>query len=67
MNRVYIEQIKKFLKNEPKYKFYEGETVLGKLENITQDMKTISTKVCEKIADAIISDSNRLKTHHDNM
>ena len=67
VNRVYIEQVKKFLKNEPKYKFSEGETVLGKLENITQDMKTISTKVCEKIADAIISDSNRLKTHHENM
>lgn len=35
--------------------------MLSKLENLTPDMKDISTKVCEKIADAIISDSNRLK------
>jgi len=67
VNRVYIEQVKKFLKNKAKYEFHEGETVLGKLENLAQDMKDISTKVCEKIADAIISDSNRLKNHHDNM
>ena len=67
VNRVYIEQVKKFLKDKAKYEFHEGETVLGKLENLTQDMKDISTKVCEKIADAIISDSNRLKNHHENM
>ncbi len=67
VNRVYIEQVKKFLKNKAKYEFHEGDTVLGKLENLAQNMKDISTKVCEKIADAIISDSNRLKNHHENM
>ncbi|RKZ51768.1 MAG: hypothetical protein DRR16_05405 [Candidatus Parabeggiatoa sp. nov. 3] len=67
VNRVYIEQVKKFLKDKAKYEFHEGETVLGKLENLTQDMKDISTKVCEKIAEAIINDSNRLKNHHENM
>jgi len=67
VNRVYIEQVKNFLKNKAKYEFHEGETVLGKLENLTQDMKDISTKVCEKIAEAIINDSNRLKNHHENM
>jgi hypothetical protein len=65
VNRVYIEQVKKILKDNAKYEFHEGETVLGKLENLTQDMKDISTKVCEKIADVIISDSNRLKNHHE--
>jgi len=67
VNRVYIEQVKKFLKDKAKYEFHEGETVLSKLENLTQDLKDISTTVCEKIAKAIINDSNRLKNHHEKM
>jgi len=39
--------------------------VLNKLEDLVQDIKDISTRVCEKIANAIINDSTRFKNHHD--
>ncbi|OQX28294.1 MAG: hypothetical protein BWK80_00765 [Desulfobacteraceae bacterium IS3] len=65
VNRIYIEQLKKFLKDKVKYQFDEGDTVLNKLEDLVQDIKDISTRVCEKIADAIINDSKRLEKYHE--
>lgn len=67
VNRVYKEQVHKVLQNNIKYEFNEGDTVLSQLPNVISDMKDISTRVGEKIANTIISDSNRLKNHHEKM
>jgi len=65
VNRIYMEQIRKFFKGRPRYPFDEGDTVLERLEDLVQDLKDISTRVCEKIANAIINDSRRLEKHHE--
>lgn len=66
VNRIYMEQIRKFFKGGPRYPFDEEDTVLEKLEDLVQDLKDISTRVCEKIANALINDSRRLKEYHEN-
>lgn len=65
VNRIHIEQVRKFFKNKVRYPFDEGDTVLKKLEDLVQDIKEISTRVCEKIANAIINDSKRLEKYHE--
>jgi len=67
VNRVYKEQVNKVIKNNIKYEFNEGDTVLSQLKNVIPDMKNISTRVCEKITNAIISDGSQLKNHHEKM
>jgi len=64
VNRVYKDQIKKLPQDKVKYQFNEGDTVLDNLEYLVQDIKDTATKVCEKIADAIINDSKRLEKYH---
>ncbi len=66
VNRIHIEQVRKFFKNKVRYPFDEGDTVLKKLEDLVQDIKEISTRVCEKTANALINDSRRLEKHHEN-
>ncbi|MDU9049053.1 MAG: hypothetical protein Q3M30_09385 [Candidatus Electrothrix sp. Rat3] len=65
VNRIHIEQIKKFLKENVKYSFREGETVFNKLGDLVQDLKDISTVTCERLTDAIIDDSIRLQKYHE--
>lgn len=65
VNRIHIQQLEKFLEDKAKYKFDEGETVLNKLEELVQDVKDISIRVSEKIANAIINDSKRLEKYHE--
>jgi len=65
VNRIYIEQIKRLFRNEPTYEFNEEETVLNQLPDIVDTIKTVSTKVCEKLTEFIIRDSKRLEEYHD--
>ena len=65
VNLIYIDQVQKFLKGRVKYPFSEGQTVLDKLEDLLDDLKSISLKVCEKIASKIIEDSLRIQKYHD--
>jgi hypothetical protein len=65
VNRIHKEQLKKFLKDKVKYKFDEGDTVLNKLDDLVQDVKDISTKLCEKMTNAIINESKRLEKYHE--
>ena len=65
VNRIHIEQLEKFLKGKIKYEFAEGGTVFSKLEDLVQDIKGTSTKLCEKISNAIINDSKRLEKYHE--
>jgi len=65
INRIYIDQVQKFLKESVKYPFSEGETVLGQIEDVLDDLKSISINVCEKIASKIVDDCMRLEKYHD--
>ncbi len=69
VNRVYSEVVKdkKGLKGQVKYPFKEGDTVLNQLPNLVQDIKDISVRVSEKMADAIIGHSTQLEKHYENM
>lgn len=66
VNRIHIEQVKKFLKTA-KYSFKEGDIVLNKLPDMIEDIKLVSTRICEKIADAIIQESTRLEKYHEQL
>jgi len=65
VNRIHIEQLEKFLKGKIKYEFAENDIVFSKLEDLVQDIKGTSTKLCEKISNAIINDSKRLEKYHE--
>jgi len=72
VNRVYSEAVKDkkgLLKGQVKYPFREGETVLSQsqLHDLVEDIKDISVRVSEKMADAIIGHSTQLERHHENM
>lgn len=67
VNRVYREQVRKVLKGQVKYQFSEGDTVLNELPSLVQDIKDISVRVSEKMADAIIGHSTQLEKHHESM
>jgi|GEM_PF-1669534 len=69
VNRVYSEAVKdkKGLKGQVKYPFQAGDTVLNRLPDLVQDIKDISVRVSEKMADAIIGHSTQLEKHHENM
>ena len=64
VNRTYKEGLKKNLTSAEKYEFIENETIFAKLDGLVEDIKTLSTSVCEKITNTIINDANRLNTHH---
>lgn len=68
VNRIYKEQINKFLGDEKvRYPFAVGDTVLSRLPDIVDEIKELSSRVCEKIADTITNDSKRLENHHATM
>lgn len=67
INYVYIEQVNKFIKENIKYQFKKGDTVLNELKNLVPDLKSTSTKVCEQIAKVLQEESNRLERYHQNM
>ena len=68
VNRIYIKEISRISVDQVEFKsFNEGDTILSKLEDLVEKIRVTSTRVCEKIAEAIINDSQRLKSHHENL
>lgn len=66
VNRAYKESVKIHLKNKEKYFFNENATVLPKLEYLVQDIKYLSEKIAQNIADILIEDAQRLNKYHEN-
>jgi len=68
VNRIYVEQIKKFISRQDNisYEFCEGDSVLEKLPQVVDDVKSITTRLCEEITLVLISDAVRLKNSHEN-
>jgi len=64
INKIYLEEIRKNLKGKEKYQFNEEDNILEILENLIQELKDVSTKVCEKIANAIVKNSKYLENYH---
>ena len=66
VNRTYKESIKNN-RASIKYEFVENETIFEKLDDLVEDIKSLSISVCEKITNTIIDDASRLNSHHDHV
>jgi hypothetical protein len=66
VNRVYKESVKK-MRSEPKYTLIEDEAIFQHLNDIADEMKSLSSKFSEQITNHIVNDSSRLYEYHKNI
>lgn len=64
INQVYIYDVNKIL-GSSKYHFSIGDSVLEKIDDVVDDIKRISGKICEDLENLLLNDFVRLKNYHD--